>query len=392
MYKFNWVKYCKDKAGHGLVPLREKADIDGKEVALGDDPLWGTCNGQDVKRDWCDFIPDAPSKFMVFDRNTFVKLWPDHENTEWAVQRYGRIMEFKGNSETAWDADGYKIPINRNWCRPLTLDDFKREKIAVLVANSAEKSALFAAFDETGLKLDSGAKAGDAWKHIDLPMCFSFGCVLNGLDFGVADFYQREGWTVVPFTSFSFDAPKAETKLDVCFDTLTFTVMPDATSQQINAMIDELRKIQYQRKQAETSAPQEYMEVKRKARVGEKIKALVDCVEYFHKGDIGTVARSSFQSVDFHSPRFSKFPAFIQDCQYTVLVPVRRVHRRAKAGEFVEILPGHGNLYPAGKILKCLKNYKNGEEVDKFSGDLYMLPKRYDVLEGYEEGAKWPEK
>ncbi len=412
MYKFSWEKYCGLKAKFSKTPSKDLVAFDGEEIPIKE----GYANaiidrhGKHVTilKTWCDFIPDAPSTFMVFDRETFAKRWPDHENTEWAVPRYGHIMEFKGNSERT-EVDGFGFM--RSWCRPLTLDDFKREKIAVTFATEAEQKRFLQECEKAGIKMHPHDIGVIGRTEFSPDRQFSMARCGNAYISWLSHPFSYEECTVVPFASFSFPAeapkPANQIKYGVTPYIPSRSIHITSDGQTTHAVMKEGEKVVKQaeakcnptdtysfQKGAETAFARlwdkpeakqdvEYMEVKRKAKSGERVKTKSGAVMTVS----GMCDRGSDICIMCGSLHLLPF-------EYVVLLPVRRVHRRAKEGEWVEIVkPDCTNgKYDKGSILKAIGNVGAGEYAQYGPGATdWLYDTEYDVLEGCEEGAKWPE-
>jgi hypothetical protein len=153
--------------------------------------------------------------------------------------------------------------------RVYTMDDFKRGGIVVTFANDGEKIRFLTECGKVGCVRFNGQSPTllDA-KYTDAVHYDSF------LTYASPSYYAENGYTLIPFSSFNFAQPSP---------LYTATITEQTTVAEINAIIDRLRKIRFERRQADMM-----LEEDRPAKVGEYVK-IVKALSFsgrYSNGDI----------------------------------------------------------------------------------------------------------
>lgn len=193
-----------------------------------------------------------------------------------------------------------------------TIQDFIKKGIAVTFQNAAEQAEFLKECEKAGLRWYGegvGEKATEFMPHIGNAIRFMTASGINRLLYDSEDWYNYLGYTVAPFTSFNF-APRQE--LHITSDGLTThavrkvdgkivgrgkaTCNPsDVYDFETGTWLAMARVFNKTATEEPAKAEPKYREVKRAAKVGEKIK-VVDAENSFgcyRNGDVLTVTMSN---------------------------------------------------------------------------------------------------
>ena len=191
-----------------------------------------------------------------------------------------------------------------------TMQDFITREIAVTFQNAAEQAEFLKECEKAGLRwngIGDGKKATTFMPRIESAIRFITASGRNRLLYDSKDFYNNLGYTVAPFTSFSF-APRQE--LHITSDGLTTHAVrkvdgkivgrgkavcnpSDVYDFETGADLAMARAFDKPVPEKPAKVEPKYREVKRAAKAGEKIKLTVAYYSFNKIGDVLTVSGSN---------------------------------------------------------------------------------------------------
>jgi hypothetical protein len=270
------------------------------------------------------------------------------------------------------------------------MEDFKTKKIAVTFANADEQKRFLQECERAGLKTRSG-RSTSSWMiegespiaaTVDNPPALSFWNTYDGRKQNEKA-EIKDGFTLVPFSSFTF-APSAPSYTPPLWAGIVTT---ETTSQQVNAMIDQLRKVRYDKQQAEQPKPAEKPAPKSwKPAAGDLVQIVKDRFLGIGAGNIVKIEK-------FHAsgyPMARGNDGNLHPMGFDDIRPVREEDRPAKVGEWVEITKSNYSeyVYQTGDILKVIDRASDGARLpiveNKKGKRFFVTPSEYRVLVPYD--------
>jgi hypothetical protein len=258
------------------------------------------------------------------------------------------------------------------------MQDFIDKKVAVTFANESEKQTMLQECEKQGMRFQSGELPTHMkfnYPTEDLSLVYDFEWQ-RGLGYGNhRGAAVKFGWQFVPFSSFTF----AQTAPSYTPPLWAGIVTAETTSQEVNAMLDQLRKVRFAKQQAEQPKPAEKPSAPApwKPKAGEMV--------YLDK-DMNGLTAGTIVNVEgicnvCGEPYTLNAGGRKLHLWAKYLRPVRKEDRPAKVGEWVKTINPSAHNIPGGTILKCEKG--KGEPIS-FGGDRYISPHNYRVLVPYD--------